>query len=114
MPKLYDKHGYPFRHGDVVKVFHFVGSSKKRYYMYKQVGYTKLLNGSPFLRFNHLTGKGFYYMLADERVIDGYEIVQGRCDDYEQRSRRNIKECVPVQQATAKGMQAQKDAPATV
>lgn len=33
--KFHDKHGYPIYDGDVLKVFHFIGSRNKKHYMYK-------------------------------------------------------------------------------
>lgn len=37
MEEIYDKNRRPIRPGDVLKVFHFVGARRKRYYMHKLV-----------------------------------------------------------------------------
>jgi hypothetical protein len=34
---IYDNRGVPAHHGDVIKIYHFTGKRKKRYYMYKVV-----------------------------------------------------------------------------
>ena len=40
-----DKHRRPLRVGDVLKVFHYTGARRKKYYMYKQITRTQWLDG---------------------------------------------------------------------
>lgn len=89
--QLYDKRGVPILRGDIVKVYHFTGPNRKRYYMYKQaLGVSRVLNGGTVLfAFDHLDmGKTEPYEERGPRLMD-YEVVQG-CDiDFNDRARLN-------------------------
>ena len=77
---LYDKTGRPIHEFDIVKVYHFTGARKKKYYMYKRVlGYeTHGKDQTSYMRFDHLERKeGGYLEKDDGRVLSEYEIVQG-------------------------------------
>jgi hypothetical protein len=87
--QLYDKRGVPILRGDIVKVYHFTGSRRKRYYMYKQaLGVSRVLSDGTFLfAFDHLDmGKTKPYEERGQQLMD-YEVVQG-CDvDFNDRVR---------------------------
>lgn len=93
---LYDKTGREIVAGDVVKVFHFTGARRKRYFMYKQALGIQMLGrdaASAWMRFSHLDMTGeHYHEQADGRRLGGYEIVQGVNADHEDRPRINTKE----------------------
>lgn len=96
----YDKRGTPIERGDVVKVYHFTGARRRRYYMYKQcLGVNTYPNGTQeYLFFAHLN----FADLIGER--DGpyhehlgshlplYEIVQSVKSDHEERPRSALHE----------------------
>jgi hypothetical protein len=71
--------------GDILKVFHFTGARRKRYFMYKQViGEEMLGSGTTLsLQVAHLNMKPFddsdggYWITKDGTKLDRYEIVQG-------------------------------------
>lgn len=73
MRRIVDKRGIEIEPGDILKVFHFVGARRKRYYMYKmaiEVGgelYASHLD-SPVIRAN--------YPLWTGVNSEHYEIVQ--------------------------------------
>jgi len=77
MVDLYDKTGREIFINDVLKVFHFTGARRKRYYMYKQVaGLNRKMPG--YLRINHLNGKDEgYNQKINGCVLENVEIVQG-------------------------------------
>ena len=86
-PKLRDKNGRSIEVGDVLKVFHFTGARRKRYYMYKQAkGLVHLGDEKhPFMEFSHLGKSGGSYDLhMNGKILTDYEIVQG-WDDFEKR-----------------------------
>lgn len=79
---LYDKTGRKIEVGDTLKVFHFIGPRRKRYYMYKFVLERKQITDgeSEWLAISHLSYKGIekcYYEMCDGRHLDHVEIVQG-------------------------------------
>jgi hypothetical protein len=80
-PKLYDKMGREIMCGDVLKVFHFTGTRRKRYYMYKHVvGRKELPKGTPVFEIDHMEASSehqTYYETIDGRTLGTYEIVQG-------------------------------------
>lgn len=82
---LYDKNRRPILVGDIIKIFHFIGGRKKKYFMYKYV-YNKYTNsnGAVYYTLLHLgsdpakllTEK--YFMLdEDGKILEDTEIVQG-------------------------------------
>lgn len=86
---LYDKTGRQIEVGDIVKVFHFVGARKKRYYMYKQaIGTKRLSSETEYMMFSHLDMNDAHYLEAcDGRRLKDYEIVQSIDAKFEQRPR---------------------------
>ena len=97
MTETRDKHGRAMKEGDVLKVFHFIGARRKRYFMYKQIVGTRLrggLNGAPKVHYfdvSHLNmdgGNDNYTIGTAEGVLSDYEILQG-LDDIESRPKCN-------------------------
>lgn len=84
---VYDKNRRPILEHDVLKVFHFIGARRKRYYMYKIAG--KYVCGR--LIIHHLPQfKGQYSFKADGQILEQIEIVEGYGKDdlsYENRER---------------------------
>lgn len=77
---VYDKHGIPIFVGDVIKVFHFIGARRKKYFMYKHVISEETVgNGTRFFKLSHLNLKdgGYYNLRAKDQVEECFEIVQG-------------------------------------
>ena len=100
-----DKHRRPIRVGDVLKVFHFTGARRKKYFMYKQVTRTQWLGGyggKPKVLFffvSHLSlkpesvdGDGGYWLGMHKGQLDEYEIVQCPTADHEDREKVQITE----------------------
>lgn len=88
MNRLYDKTGREIIIGDVLKVFHFTGSRRKKHFMYKQVVGRYLTKDSktPYLKLSHLDTSGDWYSeREDGRKVEGMEIVQGAFDSHEDR-----------------------------
>jgi hypothetical protein len=82
-----DKHGIPFEEFDVLKVFHFVGARRKKYYMYKIV---VLWDGKPYgshAESNPLTPG--YPLWTKERYEDT-EIVQSKNWEKLDRPKRRV------------------------
>jgi hypothetical protein len=72
-----DKNGRQIMPGDTLKVFHYVGSRRKKYYMYKYV----VTEYEDSLLLSHLTPKEEYYHLTKNgEVLQTYEVVQGYGD----------------------------------
>lgn len=91
-PTLYDKFGRPILVGDVLKVFHFTGARKKKYFMYKQADGIVPLGKyhTPYMRINHLSmSDAHYHEKADGRILRDYEIVQGYPDFEDREKTRN-------------------------
>ena len=87
--QIFDKTGREIAVGDILKVFHFTGSRRKKYYMYKQVLRSHPLgkNNQLFFEVGHLnmTDEVYDIMLDGSTLLD-YEIVQG-LDDHHTRER---------------------------
>ncbi len=85
MSTLYDKRGYEIMPGDTLKVFHFVGPRRKKFFMYKWVEAEVTLGKEkpvPALKISHLSLKeGGYHVLCDGSHLPDYEIVQGYSPD---------------------------------
>jgi len=62
---------------DVLKVFHFTGARRKKYYMYKIAIAYNVFNGSLFLVIEHIPHGGVYYIQANNCVNPNIEIIQG-------------------------------------
>jgi len=94
-----DKNGRELKVGDVLKVFHFIGKRRKRYFMYKQIiGFRQLggAGGSPkvdYFDVSHLdmNSDENYYIGKCEGVLSGYEILQG-LDDIDDRPADHMEE----------------------
>lgn len=93
--QVFDKRGIPIERGDIVKVFHFSGVRRKRYYMYKQcLGVDAYKEGGVrYMFFSHLNfvtdwreRDGPYHEQLGKR-LDLYEIVQSVKCDHEERPR---------------------------
>lgn len=94
MSETRDKHGRAMKEGDVLKVFHFTGARRKRYFMYKQIVGIRMLGGLggkpkvPYFVISHLKLDGgrerTYEIGMAEGVLSNYEILQG-LDDIESR-----------------------------
>lgn len=87
---VYDKTGREIMAGDILKVLHFIGHRRKRYYMYKQVIEERVLkSGHVYWSISHLMGpdEGGYLLAKDGKVHDDYEIVQGLDVNFEDRPR---------------------------
>jgi len=74
--KTYDKNVIPILPGDTLKVYHFTGSRRQKFYMYK---FVKSIHPSgKALEVMHLSlDGGWYWMALDGRVHADIEIVQG-------------------------------------
>lgn len=91
---LYDKTGREIVPGDVLKVFHFIGSRHKRHYMYKQA---LRYDESGYLRISHLNrindsdpwviGSNYYIERANDRILPDFEIVDSIDAKFEDRPR---------------------------
>lgn len=78
----HDKNGRIIERGDIVKVFHFIGARRKRYYMYKQCLGTSKVGATTMMTFGHLNfSDEFYHLSPSENWLDGYEILQGIYSD---------------------------------
>lgn len=85
---LYDKTRREIMKGDVVKVFHFIGPRRKRYYMYKQALGVETLGSSQYMKFGHLNMRDEgYHEHMDGRILEAYEIVQSIDARFEDRPR---------------------------
>lgn len=67
-----DKNGIQIEEFDLLKVFHFIGARRKKYYMYKWV---KKINDK--LVCYHLNGEDKYFHLMALKN-DSYEIIQSK------------------------------------
>jgi len=97
-----DKNYRPLKVGDVLKVFHFTGARRKKYFMYKQIIGVEYLGGSggrqkvPYFAVSHLNLKphsdsdGGYWLGLDEGILMDYEVVQSCCDDLEERAKDDV------------------------
>jgi len=77
-PPTTDKNGREIMAGDTLKMFHFIGPRRKRYFMYKFVRDNPSGYMQDFFRVYHLDIKDSYYQLQkDGKQHDDIEIVQG-------------------------------------
>ena len=77
---VYDKNRIPIHVGDVLKIFHFIGPRRKKYYMYKHVISEETVgNGTLFFKLSHsnLDPRGWVNWRAKDQVEETFEIVQG-------------------------------------
>lgn len=75
--KLFDENGMIIHEFDLLKVFHFTGSRRKKHYMYKWV---RMKDGALWAHHLEDADTGFWLRaIADKKgVCDGVEIVQGK------------------------------------
>jgi hypothetical protein len=74
---LRDKTGRQIERGDVLKIYHYTGARRQRYYMYKQVMGTRSINGTEYAVLDHLDLDTQHYLeCCDGRILRDYEIVQ--------------------------------------
>lgn len=72
MKEVFDKNGHPIQPFAVLKVFHFVGSRRKKYYMYKRA---KMKDGELFAE--HLeSDDGSGYWLWPHRRTDNHRLYE--------------------------------------
>lgn len=81
-PILCDEKGREILVGDVLKVFHFFGARRKKYWMYKQVVERTTLGFAtpvPAYKLSHLNlrPESYYWEIINGRHLAGVEIVQG-------------------------------------
>jgi len=83
-PFVLDEKGREILPGDTLKVFHFTGARREKFYMYKFVREIVTLgtqNPMPALKIEHLgiskSSSGHYWELQNGRKLAGVEIVQG-------------------------------------
>lgn len=81
-PILCDCKGREIMLGDTLKVFHFTGARRNKYWMYKHVVERVMLgtaNPRPAFKLSHLNlrPESYYWELIDGRHLEGVEIVQG-------------------------------------
>jgi hypothetical protein len=78
-PHYYDETGRPIQEFDVIRVFHFTGARRKKYYMYKWVKLIKEGGEKVWVAYHLADGNGYYYHLrtyADQtRRIEGTRII---------------------------------------
>ena len=77
-----DKIGIPIIKGDVLKFFHFIGSRRKKHYMYKYV----LDVDSKYYKIGHLPSdpgkfeKSYFFIVNNGQRLPDVEIVQVYCE----------------------------------
>lgn len=91
---ILDKNSKKIEIGDVLKVFHFVGARRKKFYMYKQVVGMQPFGNDQFYKVNHLSsldGCNYSLILNNERLPD-VEIVDniGSSQDFEYRPKIDL------------------------
>jgi len=85
---LRDKTGRQIELGDVLKVYHFTGARRKRYFMYKQVMGIRTIGGTDYAVIDHLEmDAGHYLECCDGRTLPDYEIVQSIDAKFQERPR---------------------------
>jgi len=84
--RITDKHGREIMVGDTLKLYHFTGARRKKYFMYKFVMEEV---GDKFFRLSHLDRHGgSYFMSILGKQRDDIEIVQGFGPDGKSFDRR--------------------------
>lgn len=82
MKKVYDKNRREIMPGDTIKIFHFIGGRRKKYYMYKYVESRYDIGSNDFLIISHLNKLNVTYkLLARNQIENDVEIVQGFGND---------------------------------
>lgn len=82
-----DRVGNEIHEGAILKVFHFVGSRKRKHFMYKQVGETA--KGLTKIYHLPITDEGNYYLIKEE-PMDDYVVVSCSCEFH---IYNNLKKC---------------------
>jgi len=84
---VYDKYNVAFKQFDLIKVYHFTGVRRKKYYMYKHVlGFCPRSNESRII-LSHLDGKpeSYYTLALKGQILTDYEIIQSALADEDER-----------------------------
>ena len=68
--------GNDVHEGAILKVFHFVGSKKRKHFMYKKVG--EIYN-SNYRKIYHLSSNGYYLKKISDTLSDSV-VVQCNCE----------------------------------
>ncbi len=77
---FYDKNRRPIMRGDIIKLFHFIGARRKKYYMYKQAIDYVHRGGREWLECGHLaldSAETFFLSCSESEANQSIEIVQG-------------------------------------
>lgn len=79
MKYLLDKNGIEIKAGDLLKIFHFTGSRRKKYYLYRYVqSRNETPAGSTYFIISHLDETGSTYKeRIDNKKREDFEILQG-------------------------------------
>ncbi|WP_025183007.1 hypothetical protein [Leptospira interrogans] len=95
-----DKTGRAIQPGDTLKLYHFTGPRRKKFYMYKYVlDFIELGKDERIgLRILHLSyplnpDSSYFTVICDDKIHDDFEIVQGNSDGYpiEERKKKILK-----------------------
>lgn len=75
--------GNEIHQGAILKVFHFIGPRKRKYFMYKQVGEIfKANDGTEYRKIYHLMDGEGYYLKPIDAVLDDSVVVQCGCEKH--------------------------------
>ena len=76
---LLDKNQREIRTGDTLKIFHFIGARKKKYYNYKYVLSKNKVKNNEYFKVLHLGTDiaDYYWLLNEDKILKDVEIVQG-------------------------------------
>lgn len=87
-----DKNGIEILPGDLLKIYHFADSKKKKHYVYKYVIGYKFYNETKYLEISHLNLRNETFCLPPKDIYDNIEIIQGYSDNgiyYKDRMKEN-------------------------
>ena len=90
---ILDKNSKKIEIGDILKIFHFTGARRKRFYMHKQVIRFQIIGGNSFYRVSHLDlTNNIYYLRLDDKRHNEIEIVDSLSKPkwFEDREKINI------------------------
>lgn len=88
---ILDKKGRKLELGDILKIYHFTGARRKKFYIYKQVisEVSKFNNDKSFFLISHLSfpdRDASYHLLKDNLIHEEIEIIQSKSQvDFEDR-----------------------------
>jgi len=77
----YDQNGKEIKEYSLLKMYHFTGARRKRYYMYKWVKIKKYIGAGEHYICEHLDGSNSWFSLRsiadpETRIINSCEIIQ--------------------------------------